>query len=67
MLETPPHILITNYAMLEHLLLLPRNAPLFHNARLRFLVLDEIHAYAGAQAIEVAWDRCSSRARRVIT
>ena len=55
MLDTPPHILITNYAMLEHLLLLPRNAPLFHNARLRFLVLDEIHTYAGAQAIEVAF------------
>ena len=55
MLETPPHILITNYAMLEHLLLLPRNAPLFRNARLRFVVLDEIHTYAGAQAIEVAF------------
>ncbi|MXX98095.1 MAG: DEAD/DEAH box helicase [Rhodothermaceae bacterium] len=55
MLETPPHILITNYAMLEHLLLLPRNAPLFHNARLQFIVLDEIHTYAGAQAIEVAF------------
>lgn len=55
MLETPPHILITNYAMLEHLLLLPRNAPLFHDARLRFVVLDEIHTYAGAQAIEVAF------------
>lgn len=55
MLKTPPHILITNYAMLEHLLLLPRNAPLFRNARLRFIVLDEIHTYAGAQAIEVAF------------
>ena len=55
MLSTPPHILVTNYAMLEHLLLLPRNAPLFENARLRFLVLDEIHTYAGAQAIEVAF------------
>ncbi|WP_419860439.1 DEAD/DEAH box helicase [Candidatus Palauibacter sp.] len=55
MLETPPHILITNYAMLEHLLLLPRNAPLFRNARLKFVVLDEIHTYAGAQAIEVAF------------
>ena len=54
-LESPPHILITNYAMLEHLLLLPRNAPLFNNARLQFLVLDEIHTYAGAQAIEVAF------------
>ena len=55
MLETPPHILVTNYAMLEHLLLLPRNAPLFHEARLKFVVLDEIHTYAGAQAIEVAF------------
>ena len=55
MLDTPPNILITNYAMLEHLLLLPRNAPLFNDARLRFLVLDEIHTYAGAQAIEVAF------------
>lgn len=55
MLKTPPNILITNYAMLEHILLLPRNAPLFYNARLQFIVLDEIHTYAGAQAIEVAF------------
>lgn len=55
MLRTPPHILITNYAMLEHLLLLPRNAPLFAQRRLRRLVIDEIHTYTGAQAIEVAY------------
>ena len=55
MLERPPHILVTNYAMLEHLLLLPRNAPLFANSRLQFLVLDEVHTYTGAQAIEVAF------------
>lgn len=55
MLDRPPHILITNYAMLEHLLLLPRNAPLFAGANLQTLVLDEIHTYAGAQAIEVAF------------
>jgi hypothetical protein len=55
MLARPPHILITNYAMLEHLLLLPRNTPLFANANLRTLILDEIHSYAGAQAIEVAF------------
>ncbi len=54
MLATPPHILITNYAMLEHLLLFPKNAPLFRQAKLRFIVLDEIHTYAGAQATEVA-------------
>lgn len=54
MLRTPPHILVTNYAMLEHLLLLPHNAPLFRGADLKFIVLDEVHSYAGAQATEVA-------------
>ena len=51
----PPHILITNYAMLEHILLLPTNRPLLRGADLRWIVLDEIHTYAGAQAIEVAF------------
>jgi len=55
MLDRPPHILLTNYAMLEHLLLLPRNAPLFDPVRLSMIVLDEIHTYQGAQAIEVAF------------
>lgn len=55
MLDTPPDILITNYAMLEHVLLLPRNRALLKDADLRWLVLDELHTYAGAQAIEVAF------------
>jgi ATP-dependent helicase YprA (DUF1998 family)/uncharacterized C2H2 Zn-finger protein len=55
MLEMPPDILITNYAMLEHILLLPRNRPLLAQADLRWLVLDELHTYSGAQAIEVAF------------
>lgn len=55
MLEKPPHVLITNYAMLEHLLLLPRNAPLFDQNHLQMIVLDEIHTYDGAQATEVAY------------
>ena len=54
MRDQPPHILVTNYSMLEHLLLLPQNAPLFANADLQFIVLDEIHTYRGAQATEVA-------------
>ena len=54
MLETPPHVLVTNYAMLEHLLLLPKNAALFQGSDLKFIVLDEIHSYSGAQATEVA-------------
>ncbi|OQY18626.1 MAG: hypothetical protein B6I36_06510 [Desulfobacteraceae bacterium 4572_35.1] len=55
MLKSPPHVLITNYAMLEHLLLLPRNASLFAKNSLQMIVLDEIHTYAGAQATEVAF------------
>lgn len=51
----PPHILITNYAMLEHILLLPGNRALLSAADLKWLVLDEIHTYAGAQAIEVSF------------
>lgn len=55
MLADPPKVLITNYAMLEHLLLLPRNSGLFATNALRFIVLDEIHTYYGAQATEVAF------------
>lgn len=55
MRDNPPHILITNYAMLEHIALLPTNRPLLKNARLKWIVLDEIHTYTGAQAIEVAF------------
>ncbi len=55
MLRAPPDILITNYAMLEHLLLLPRNAPLFENTHLQAVVLDEVHSYTGAQATEIAF------------
>ena len=55
--ENPPHILLTNYAMLEYLLLRPRDTTLFDGPMAqdwRFLVLDEAHVYAGAQGAEVA-------------
>jgi len=55
MLENPPDILITNYAMLEHILLLPKNRALLRGADLQWIVLDELHTYTGAQAIEVAF------------
>ena len=54
MLLTPPNILVTNYAMLEHILFFPHNEPLLSNATLRFIILDEVHVYGGAQATEVA-------------
>ena len=50
----PPHILLTNFAMLEYLLLRPRDSDIFKGSRLRFIVLDEAHSYSGAQGIEIA-------------
>ncbi|MCX7824474.1 MAG: DEAD/DEAH box helicase [Verrucomicrobiae bacterium] len=51
----PPHILITNFSMLEYLLVRPVDAPVFEGARLRFIVLDEAHAYRSVQATEIAF------------
>lgn len=56
MRAAPPHILLTNYAMLEYLLLRPNDSPFFDGAtagRWRFVVLDEAHVYTGAKATEV--------------
>lgn len=53
--ERLPNILITNYAMLEYLLLRPQDTALFeHKDDWRYIVLDEAHSYSGAQGIEVA-------------
>lgn len=57
MRTTPPHILLTNYSMLEYLLLRPQDSPLFDDGRAQwwtFLVLDEAHQYRGARGIEMA-------------
>src|SRR5437763_1163473 len=48
-----PNILMTNYSMLEYLLLRKFDRILF-DEHLRFLVLDEVHTYHGARGIEVA-------------
>jgi len=57
MRRTPPHILLTNYSMLEYLLLRPDDSPLFDSGRAQwwtFLVLDEAHQYRGSRGIEMA-------------
>ena len=54
MKNTPPNILFTNYAMLEHLLFRPNDDVLFTNSDFRFVVLDEAHIYAGATGIETS-------------
>jgi len=54
--EEPPDILLTNYKMLDFLLLRARDAQLWrHNESdtLRYLVVDELHAYDGAQGTDL--------------
>lgn len=55
MQKKPPHILITNYAMLEYLLLRPDDNVFFdgkHASEWKFIVVDEIHIYSGSKGIE---------------
>lgn len=57
MRERPPHLLLTNYAMLEYLLLRPLDMDLFETgaeSKWRFLVVDEAHSYDGSQGAEIA-------------
>ena len=55
-LNDPPHILLTNYVMLEYLLIRPYERTLVQQAtrELRFLVMDELHVYRGRQGADVA-------------
>ena len=55
--KSPPHILITNYAMLEHLLIKPENNSLFGipgENHWKYIVLDEAHTYTGSKGSEVS-------------
>lgn len=57
MISTPPHILITNYAMLEYLMLRPRDSVFFDGEwakHWKFIVFDEAHVYNGSTGIEVS-------------
>ncbi|MBI3969732.1 MAG: DEAD/DEAH box helicase [Chloroflexi bacterium] len=55
-LDDPPHILLTNYVMLEYMLIRPHERALVRQAtrELRFLVMDELHVYRGRQGADVA-------------
>jgi len=53
---SPPDILLTNYKMLDYLLIRPEDRPLWlHNSSdtLRFLVVDELHTFDGAQGSDL--------------
>lgn len=57
MWDNPPDILLTNYKMLDYLLLRPRDKRLWDNngpETLRFLVVDEMHTFDGAQGADLA-------------
>lgn len=73
-LDNPPHILLTNYVMLDLVLTRPeeRNHLVRAARGLRFLVLDELHTYRGRQGADVAMlirrvrDACSSPNLQVV-
>ncbi|MDW8076003.1 MAG: DEAD/DEAH box helicase, partial [Bacteroidota bacterium] len=50
----PPHILLTNYVMLELLMVRPEDRGLLGEGALRFVVFDELHTYRGRQGADVA-------------
>ena len=63
MQEAPPDILVTNYSMLEYMLVRPIESPIFAKTRdwlaeaqdhTITMVLDEAHTYTGAKGTEVA-------------
>jgi ATP-dependent helicase YprA (DUF1998 family) len=54
--KSPPQILITNYSMLEHMLMRPKErADIFESSKhFSMLILDEAHTYTGSTGTEVA-------------
>ncbi|SKA67968.1 DEAD/DEAH box helicase [Desulfobaculum bizertense] len=55
--QNPPDILLTNYKMLDYLLVRHQDRPLWeHNGpeTLRYLVVDELHTFDGAQGTDLA-------------
>lgn len=57
MTHNPPNILITNYAMLEYLMVRPAENVFFEGSKAnfwKFIVFDEAHVYYGSTGIEVS-------------
>lgn len=55
--EYPPDILLTNYKMLDYLLVRPDDAKLWKDNNfnsLKFIVVDELHTFDGAQGTDLA-------------
>ena len=57
MLNTPPDILLTNYKMLDYLLVRPKDAALWRDNKpdtLKYIAVDELHTFDGAQGTDLA-------------
>ena len=55
--RSPPDILLTNYKMLDYLLIRPSDRELWKNNQaesLKYLVVDELHTFDGAQGTDLA-------------
>jgi ATP-dependent helicase YprA (DUF1998 family) len=55
-IDDPPHILLTNYVMLEYMLIRPAERTLIGltTREIAFLVVDELHFYRGRQGADVS-------------
>ncbi len=57
MRANPPDILLTNYKMLDYLLMRPHDQPLWQYNQpdtLKYLIVDELHTFDGAQGSDLA-------------
>ncbi|MCY4673959.1 MAG: DEAD/DEAH box helicase [Bacteroidetes bacterium] len=55
--ESPPDLLLTNYKMLDYLMIRPTDTDLWrgnHPGTLRYVVVDELHTFDGAQGTDLA-------------
>ncbi|MBI2566859.1 MAG: DEAD/DEAH box helicase [Candidatus Schekmanbacteria bacterium] len=54
--RSPPPLLVTNTTMLEYMLIRPEDAAIVRESRgrLRWIVIDEAHAYQGSQASDLS-------------
>lgn len=53
-MSSPPDLFLTNYQMLEYLLMRQDGRRIFADHNVRFIVLDEVHSYRGALGTDVA-------------
>jgi hypothetical protein len=51
----PAQILVSNYSMLERLLIHPQKEGGLFGSHWKFIILDEAHCYSGALGTEIAW------------